>query len=361
MTNHRNNQTATEKPASESHGVSQTNITRKRRGAISSEPLGNQPAQAIQTIPKTEEIQQRLEQALYKNIMFSHLEEEERNSVFGAMFEVQYKKGDVIIRQGDDGDNFYVVDYGVCDIFVSKNNESPVLVMEVFEGGSFGELALIYGSPRAATVIAKTDVRLWAIDRVTYRRILMDATIRKRKMYEEFLENVSILRHLDKYERVSLADALEPCTFQDNEIIVKQGEPGDKFYIIVEGEVCVSQVIAQEGGGPEIVQEVARLHSSDYFGEVALLTDRPRAATVTAIGQTKCVEMDRQRFIRLLGPCEDILRRNMETYNQYMSQNQLRTSNSSNGGSLSNSNSFNNSHNNSHSLSSSNENNNRHS
>lgn len=62
------------------------------------------------------------------------------------------------------------------------------------EGGSFGELALIYGTPRAATVVAKTDlVKLWAIDRITYRAILMGSTMRKRKMYDDFLSKVQIL------------------------------------------------------------------------------------------------------------------------------------------------------------------------
>ena len=59
--------------------------------------------------------------------------------------------------------------------------------------GSFGELALIYGTPRAASITAKTDVMLWAIDRDTYRRILMGSTIRKRKLYDTFLAKVSIL------------------------------------------------------------------------------------------------------------------------------------------------------------------------
>lgn len=67
------------------------------------------------------------------------------------------------------------------------------MVTTIGEGGSFGELALIYGTPRAATVRAKTDVKLWGIDRDSYRRILMGSTIRKRKMYEEFLSRVSIL------------------------------------------------------------------------------------------------------------------------------------------------------------------------
>lgn len=67
------------------------------------------------------------------------------------------------------------------------------LVTTIGEGGSFGELALIYGTPRAATVKAKNQVKLWGIDRDSYRRILMGSTIRKRKLYDEFLSKVSIL------------------------------------------------------------------------------------------------------------------------------------------------------------------------
>lgn len=66
------------------------------------------------------------------------------------------------------------------------------MVTTIGDGGSFGELALIYGTPRAATVKAKSDCKLWAIDRDTYRRILMGSTIRKRKLYEEFLNKVSL-------------------------------------------------------------------------------------------------------------------------------------------------------------------------
>lgn len=69
---------------------------------------------------------------------------------------------------GDEGDNFYVIDSGEVEVYV--NNQ---IVLNISEGGSFGELALIYGTPRAATVKAKTDVKLWGIDRLSYRRILM--------------------------------------------------------------------------------------------------------------------------------------------------------------------------------------------
>lgn len=82
-----------------------------------------------------------------------------------------------------------MIDSGEVDVFV--NNE---YVLSIQEGGSFGELALIYGTPRAATVVAKSeDVKLWAIDRQSYRAILMGSTMRKRKLYDEFLSKVQIL------------------------------------------------------------------------------------------------------------------------------------------------------------------------
>lgn len=156
---------------------------------------------------------------------------------------------------------------------------------------------------------------MWGIDRDSYRRILMGSTIRKRKMYEEFLGKVSILDNLDKWERLTVADALEPVQFEDGQEIVRQGEPGDDFFIITEGSAAVLQ---RRSENDEPV-EVGRLGVSDYFGEIALLLDRPRAATVVARGPLKCVKLDRARFERVLGPCSDILKRNIAQYNSFVS------------------------------------------
>lgn len=143
----------------------------------------------------------------------------------------------------------------------------------------------------------------------------MGSTIRKRKMYEEFLSRVSILESLDKWERLTVADSLETCSFEDGETIVKQGAAGDDFYIILEGCAVVLQqrsevsCQSQSSGGDYLIRclslilqqgeepaEVGRLGSSDYFGEIALLLDRPRAATVVARGPLKCVKLDRARW-----------------------------------------------------------------
>ncbi|EPB74948.1 cyclic nucleotide-binding domain protein [Ancylostoma ceylanicum] len=205
----------------------------------------------------------------------------------------------------------------VVDVYV--NNE---FVLTINEGGSFGELALIYGTPRAATVKAKTDVKLWAIDRLSYRRILMGSVMRKRKMYDEFLSKVQILGEfllsmcadLDKWERANVADALERCDFEPGTHVVEQGQPGDEFFIILEGEANVLQKRSDDAP----FDVVGHLSSSDYFGEIALLLDRPRAATVVAKTPLKCIKLDRARFERVMGPVREILKRDVSNYNSYV-------------------------------------------
>ncbi|GIY19487.1 cAMP-dependent protein kinase regulatory subunit [Caerostris darwini] len=268
---------------------------RVRRGAVSAETYSEEDATTYvkKVVPKDYKTMTALSKAIEKNVLFAHLDDTERSDIFDAMFPVVHKAGEIIIQQGDPGDNFYVIDQGEVEVFVNGQ-----LVTTIGDGGSFGELALIYGTPRAATVKAKTDIKLWAIDRDTYRRILMGSTIRKRKMYQEFLGKVSVLESLDEWEKLTVADALEPMQFNDGDVIVEQGQPGEDFFIIEDGTAVVLQ--RRSEGEPQV--EVGHLGTSDYFGEIALLLDRPRAATVKAKGPLKCIKLDRARFERFIWP-----------------------------------------------------------
>ncbi|KAB0346915.1 hypothetical protein FD754_011772 [Muntiacus muntjak] len=281
---------------------------RHRRGGVSAEVYTEEDAVSYvrKVIPKDYKTMTALAKAISKNVLFSHLDDNERRTKVRLLTSCLCFPS----LAGDEGDNFYVIDQGEVDVYV--NGE---WVTSISEGGSFGELALIYGTPRAATVKAKTDLKLWGIDRDSYRRILMGSTLRKRRMYEEFLSKVSILASLEKWERLTVADALEPVQFEDGEKIVVQGEPGDDFFIITEGTASVLQ---RRSPNEEYV-EVGRLGPSDYFGEIALLLNRPRAATVVARGPLKCVKLDRPRFERVLGPCSEILKRNIQRYNSFIS------------------------------------------
>ncbi|XP_026540895.1 cAMP-dependent protein kinase type I-beta regulatory subunit [Notechis scutatus] len=276
---------------------------RHRRGGVSAEVYTEEDAVSYvrKVIPKDYKTMTALAKAISKNVLFAHLDDNER-STLGLFVEVTFSLFD---SHGD----------SKIGIFIWEVYVNGELVTSIGEGGSFGELALIYGTPRAATVKAKTDLKLWGIDRDSYRRILMGSTLRKRKMYEEFLSKVSILGSLDKWERLTVADALETVQFEDGQKIVVQGEPGDDFFIITEGTASV----LQRRSDKEEYVEVGRLGPSDYFGEIALLLNRPRAATVVARGPLKCVKLDRPRFERVLGPCSEILKRNIQRYNSFIS------------------------------------------
>ena len=230
------------------------------------------------------------------------------NDVIFAMFERKVEKGEYVIRQGDDGDNFYVIENGSYDVIIARGSE--ILRATQFEGkGSFGELALMYNMPRAASVVATTPGTLWAMDRRSFRRIVLQSAYRKRRMYEEFLASVPILESLDMYERMTLADALVSRSYEDGECIIREGdEQADGMYFVEKGEVKVTIV----GEGQEV--EITRKTPGMYCGEIALLEKRSRSASVYACGKVKLAFLERESFERLLGPCLEVMKRNSDAY-----------------------------------------------
>lgn len=175
-------------------------------------------------------------------------------------------------------------------------------VATIAPGGSFGELALMYNAPRAATVISvDAESTLWLLDRVTFRRILMESTFQRRRLYESFLEEVPLLSTLDPYERSKIADALEAQKFPAGTTIIKEGDAGEAFYLLESGEAEAFK------SGTE--NPVKLYKKGDYFGELALLNDAPRAASVVSKTEVKVATLSKDGFQRLLGPVESIMRR----------------------------------------------------
>ena len=129
--------------------------TRLRRGGFSSEPATEVNLTVVERgESKGAEADARLDQALRKNILCAHLDEADRREIFESMSLRSFSAGEEIITQGDpNGDEFHVVDQGECDIYVKSVTGEVEHVQHVGIGGSFGELALIYNTPRAATVV----------------------------------------------------------------------------------------------------------------------------------------------------------------------------------------------------------------
>ncbi|XP_028854284.1 protein kinase, cAMP-dependent, regulatory, type II, alpha, B [Denticeps clupeoides] len=268
--------------------------------------------------PKTDEQRHRLQEACKDILLFKNLDPEQFSEVLDAMFEVQVKPEEHIIDQGDDGDNFYVIERGIYDIEVTRD-ASAICVGKYDNKGSFGELALMYNTPRAATIISKQTGALWALDRATFHRLIVRNNAKKRRIYETFIESVPLLKSLELSERMKIVDVLGVKTFKDGEQIIKQGDKADCFYIVESGNVKImlkSKTKATQKDNEEV--EIARCSRGQYFGELALVTNKPRAASVYAAGEAKCLVIDVQAFERLLGSCIQIMKRNIASYEEQL-------------------------------------------
>lgn len=285
--------------------------TRKGRTSVSAEVYGEHNKKGDFKPPthhKTDEQAQRIRSVLKNSFLFSTLDEPDIQTVILAFTEKNLKQGTTIIQQGEDGECLYLLESGECEVWKQKpGEEEPKLVFLQTPGDAFGELALLYNCPRAATVKAKTDVGLWVLDRESFNHIVKEAAARKRDLYEDFLKRVDLLKDMDPYERTKVADALKTVTCEKEQIVITEGEAGNTFYIVEEGE---AEAVKNE-------EIVLSYKAGDYFGELALIKDQPRAATIRAKTDLKLVALDRRSFKRLLGPVEDLLKRNAESYTQF--------------------------------------------
>jgi len=167
-------------------------------------------------------------------------------------------------------------------------------------------LALLYFVPRAATVKAKEKSNVWVIDRQNFKNIVMKVSDNKLKEYEKYLGGVAMLTSLLQEEKKELAKALVEMHFAKGEPIIQQGEPGNTFYILYDGEVN----IIKEGQVVTNLTASSQRGSAQYFGENALLDNETRGATVQVTSETaKTLVLDRDAFNLLLGPLRDIIER----------------------------------------------------
>eukprot|EP00747_Dinoflagellata_sp_TGD_P166048 gnl/TRDRNA2_/TRDRNA2_188255_c0_seq1.p1 gnl/TRDRNA2_/TRDRNA2_188255_c0~~gnl/TRDRNA2_/TRDRNA2_188255_c0_seq1.p1 ORF type:complete len:798 (-),score=216.94 gnl/TRDRNA2_/TRDRNA2_188255_c0_seq1:223-2616(-) len=274
--------------------------------------------------PKTQQDREQISEALRRNENLQTmvtLDDARVNSLIDVAWKENVASGSKLIVEGDlNADYFYIVQDGQFEIFVSDQPEGEQpqnadnaarkgeskFVGAVTKGGSFGELALLYLVPRAATVIAKTDSVVWVIDRQNFKSTLMKVSDQKIDEYVTYLDRVDILAPLLGDEKKSVAQALIEMHFTKGEVILQQGEPGNTFYILWDGEVA----IIKDGKEQAKLQASPARQTAQFFGEKALLNNETRGATVKVNSETaKALALDRDSFNMLLGPLEDIIKR----------------------------------------------------
>ena len=241
-------------------------------------------------------------EALSAHYLFESLASDDMDRIIDCMRPVKCQENDGIIKQGDLGDLFYCLESGSADATV----KGAGVVKSYVRGECFGELALIYNSPRAASVIAKSDCNMWVLDLRTFRAILASASTSKLVTRCEFLQKCEFLEPLNSDQITKMASALEECEFEDGDVVVRQGDPGDSFYIIESGKIKCTQL---KSSGMEV--ELLTLGKADYFGEMALMLNETRHASCISMGKTKLLSLNREKFNMLLGSVQETLAKKM--------------------------------------------------
>lgn len=269
----------------------------KPRGNVFAEPLDITETFVAPSYEKPDVSVQFIDNALADNFIFASLTPAERRLLIDAMKLETVPPGTIIIQQGDIGDYFYIVDQGQVAFSVDGNH-----VGDCSRGASFGELALLYNCPRAATCMATTQCRLWKVDQRTFRYMLANNTANQEKEINEVLRKVPFLSELDDHDLLRISDALTTVSFPGGERIINKGDVGEVFYIIREGEVKVTDI---GFGDSQYVDQT--LGPGDFFGERALLTGEPRAANVTAVNNCVTLCLSRDTFEKTLGPLQGLI------------------------------------------------------
>lgn len=212
----------------------------------------------------------------------------------------QYAAGETIIRQGEPGKEFFIIESGKVQIWQQREGMEAEQVNALGAGQYFGEVALVTDAPRNATVIAETPSVLLTLERDDFDTLvkhhLAFAKNIKTNIHSKWiLRNMPILDELDAMDLNYLANMLKTETFKAGGKVITQGDIADKFYIVQSGELR----IYQEANGRTI--ELDRHSPGDYFGEIALLNKSPRTANVIAVTDVELLSLEADKFQNLLG------------------------------------------------------------
>ena len=222
-----------------------------------------------------------------------------------AVYVREVPEGDLLIVEGaqaGSSDEMYVVAYGEFEV-LQKLKGVNIKVNQKGPGDIFGEVALFMNTKRTATVAAVRKSTVYVVERSAFRKNLQNQQDAQSSQIELFLNSVPLLKTLTREERVQLCDAFEKVTYDPGQVVIKQGDEGDEFYVVMDGE---AEVFEREGRAEK---KVNHLTKADFFGERALLKNEARMATVIALTKLTVLVLKRNVFTNVLGPLHEIMER----------------------------------------------------
>ena len=256
------------------------------------------------------EAKEQFEEIIKQLIPISDLSASAQNDVIEAAEILEFKKKKFVFKEGKEDDYSYYILAGELEL-IANNHVHNTMV----GGAENARYALAQLQPRQFSAKAKTPVTILRLDRGALDRLMVHEGNKETESFDTTAEmDVS---HIDEEEsgdwmtrmlqselfaRLPMANIqqlfafLEPVVFEIGDTVIKQGEPGDNYYIIQEG-ICEVTRVPGEGKDPI---KLAELVVGDSFGEEALLTDATRNATITMLSDGVLMQLNKDSFVDLI-------------------------------------------------------------
>jgi CRP-like cAMP-binding protein len=263
-------------------------------------PMASDEEEEIEVLSVTAELAKNAGRELPKIPLFSDLAPEAFVELMEQCGFVRADPGQVILREGDAGNSFFVVCSGKMKV-VKQSGDQELLMAYLPEGAFFGEMALLSGAKRAATVVAEESSELLEISasilNALARRYPHVASSLRQFGRQRLLANVMatsmLFRPFEKADRKRLVEMFKVSEVRPGEVVVKEGKGADGLYLVMSGELEV-----QKAGKRTLV--LATLTDGDVFGEMSLLSKKPASATVVAKRRSTVLRLPRERFEELI-------------------------------------------------------------
>lgn len=256
---------------------------------------------------KSDEEKASISEAIRASVMFQNITDDQRELIFKAMEPMPVKEGQWVIKQGTVGDRFYIIDEGSFEVRIVPENQkdedgSGGNCVHVYEGSrenhshpSFGELALMYSAPRAASIISQSDGLLWALHRYAFKKVIAEQTSRMEA--EKVLKKIDVFKTFSSDSLKELASSLCEAKFSRGDVIFNEGDVGDSMFIVLPGGSCKSVRTSKNGS-----ESTVELEEGGFFGEEVLKggVKKKYQSTVTATSKMACWTLQKSEAKRVM-------------------------------------------------------------
>jgi len=242
-----------------------------------------------------------LQTLVKQTAFFANLTEAQLDDISSRLIVEKHKAGQAIVKQGESGDKFYLMRAGTAEVLIRPPSAPEEIVGYLREGDYFGEIALLTDEgKRIATVKAVTDVETVVLAREHFARFVSADELGGKSVMEAItsireLRNIPLFAELDGGQLAAVIAKFQLQKFPEGATVITQGEVGRRFYVIKEGEVGVHR---QDDSAQE--HDIAVLGKGEYFGEIALLQDVPRTATIRTRQESELWVLEKEDFQELL-------------------------------------------------------------